>query len=92
LFREVFEVHLGTLAWDGFGVADPDGLGFARTTHQSATAAEYPVDATQAAADEAGPLQVGVETAHAGIQFTMAAADNVQRLARERVRAPVRPP
>jgi hypothetical protein len=77
LFREVFEVHLSTLAGDGFGVADPNGLGLARTAHQGATAAEYPVDAAQAATDEAGPLEVGVQTAHAGIQFTMAAADDI---------------
>jgi hypothetical protein len=92
LFREVFEVHLRTLAGKGFGVADPDGLGLAWTGHQSAAATEYPVDATQAAADEAGLLEVGVQTAHAGVQLAMAAADNVQHLARESVRAPARPP
>jgi hypothetical protein len=77
LFREVFKVHLGALAWDGFGVAYPDGLGLARTTHQSATATEYPVDATQATTDEAGLPEVGVQTAHAGVQLPMAATNDI---------------
>jgi hypothetical protein len=92
LFREVFEVHLGALAGNGFGVADPGGLGLARTAHQGATAAEYSVDATQTAADEAGLLEVGVQPAHAGVQLPMAAADDVQHLARDSVRTAVRPP
>jgi hypothetical protein len=67
LLREVLEVHLGTFARDGFGVAHPDRLRLAWAAHQSATATEYPVDATQAAVDQAGLLEVGVQTAHPGV-------------------------
>ncbi len=52
--REVLEVHLRPLPWILLGVADPDGLRLPPEADQCPAAAEHPVQATQAAGDEAG--------------------------------------
>lgn len=76
--REVLEVHLGSLSRDGFPVADPDGFRLARSAHKSATAAENAMDAAQAATDDSGLSEVGMQTTDADVQLAVSMADNVQ--------------
>lgn len=54
--REVLEVHLSPLPRILLGEAGPDGLRRPPEADQGAAAAEHPVDATQAAGDEAAPV------------------------------------
>src|SRR3972149_5404313 len=89
---QVLEVHLGALPGNGLGVANPDWFRFARPQRQSPAAAQHPVDAAQAAADEAGLLQVGVQPAHSPAQLPVSAANDVQNQAGEGARATPRSP
>src|SRR3989304_5287952 len=89
---KVLEVHLGPLSGDSLGVANPDWFRFARPQRQSPAAAQHPVDAAQAAANEAGLLQVGVQPAHSPAQLPLSAANDVQNLSGEGARATPRSP
>src|SRR3989304_6308237 len=51
---KVLEVHLGPFSRDRPGVANPIGLRLPRPAQQRPTAAEHPVDATDAAGDDLG--------------------------------------
>jgi hypothetical protein len=90
--REVHEVHLGSLTRDRLGVAGPDGLGLTGPAHQGPTAAEHPVDAAQAASDEVGSAEVGVQPADAQGQLPVSATDDIQDLSLESVGATTGPP
>jgi hypothetical protein len=89
---EVLEVHLGLFSWQGLSVARPDGLRLAGPAHQSATTAEDPVHAAQAAGDEAGVLQIGIEAPHSPAQLAVGVTDGIQDLTGESVGAAPRPP
>jgi len=52
------------------GVAGPDGLGFAWSTHQGTAAAQHPVEAAQTTGDAVGLAQSGVETAYTDAKVT----------------------
>jgi len=62
---EALEVHLSPLAGKGFGIADPVGLGLARTTHKRATASQDAIHAAQAAGKHASSPERCLETVDA---------------------------
>jgi len=84
---EVLQIHLRPLPWPGFSVPLPDGLGLAGAPDEGAGAAEHPVDGAQAATDEAGLPEIGVEAADAEPEAAMDEPDAIEELGRERGRA-----
>jgi hypothetical protein len=90
-FGQVHEVHLASFSGEGLGVAGPDGLGLAGMEDEGTGPLEDAVDAAQAAGDEAGLSEVGMEAANAQAELSVSAADDVQYPALQSVRAPPRP-
>ena len=84
---QVHEVHLGPLPREGLGVTGPYRLGLAGMEDEGAGPLEDAVDAAQAAGDEAGLGEVGVEAADAQAELSVSVADDVQHATVEGGRA-----
>ncbi|HLC28761.1 MAG TPA: hypothetical protein VJL07_04875 [Dehalococcoidia bacterium] len=87
---QLLEVHLGTLARYRLGITDPDRLGLTKPLNESTTASKDPIDTAQAAGDQAGLLEVGVQAADAETELAVAAAHDINNVGRERARRALR--